>query len=50
MATKMGYEAWAVPYTSNAHLEGATTRWLHPRLVGYAAWLTLMIGLFIPKP
>lgn len=44
---KMGYERGLVRYTSERALEGGTTRWLRPRLVGYAGMLTLMIGLFI---
>lgn len=43
---KMGYEKGLVRYTTENALEGNKTRLLRPRLVGYAAVLTVMIVAF----
>ncbi len=43
---KMGYDRGLVRYTSERELAGGKTRWLRPRLVGYAAALLLMFGAF----
>lgn len=44
---KMGYARGLVRYTSERALAGAKTHVLRPRLLGYAAALVLMVGLFI---
>ncbi|VFT55436.1 putative iron-sulfur protein [Pseudomonas aeruginosa] len=44
---KMGYERGLVRYTSERALEGGQTRFLRPRLVGYAAVMLAMIGAFV---
>lgn len=41
---KMGYEKGLVRYTTEHELEGGTTHFMRPRLIGYAAVLTIMIG------
>lgn len=43
---KMGYEPGLIRYTTEHSLEGKKTHILRPRLIGYAAALTIMIGLF----
>ncbi|CAD5379424.1 Cytochrome c oxidase accessory protein CcoG [Pseudomonas sp. OF001] len=43
---KMGYARGLVRYGSERELAGGKTRWLRPRLVGYAAALLLMFGAF----
>ena len=43
---KMGYARGLVRYGSERELAGGRTRWLRPRLVGYAAALALMVGAF----
>lgn len=43
---KLGYARGLVRYSSEKELQGGSTHWLRPRLVGYAASLTLMIGAF----
>jgi len=40
---KMGYEPGLVRYTTEHELEGGTTHFMRPRLVGYAVVLSLMI-------
>ncbi|MFC2972929.1 cytochrome c oxidase accessory protein CcoG [Azotobacter bryophylli] len=44
---KMGYARGLVRYGSERELAGGRTRWLRPRLVGYASALLLMIGAFV---
>lgn len=43
---KMGYARGLVRYASERDLKGGKTNLLRPRLVGYFAFLVLMIGLF----
>ncbi len=43
---KMGYEPGLIAYTSERELEGETTHWLRPRLVGYVAALLVMVTAF----
>ena len=43
---KLGYARGLVRYGSERELTGGRTRWLRPRLVGYAAMLALMLGAF----
>jgi len=43
---KMGYPRGLIRYTSERELEGGNTHWLHPRVIGYALVLALMVGLF----
>jgi len=43
---KLGYARGLVRYSSENELAGGKTHWLRPRLVGYAAMLTVMIGAF----
>lgn len=43
---KMGYARGLVRYASERELKGEKTNLLRPRLVGYFAFLALMIGLF----
>ena len=43
---KMGYDRGLVRYASERELEGGKTNLLRPRLVGYFAFLALMIALF----
>lgn len=43
---KMGYAPGLVSYTSENALEGGKTRVIRPRLVGYVAVLSIMIGVF----
>ena len=35
-----------IRYTSEHQLEGGTTHWLRPRIIGYAAVLCIMVGVF----
>jgi cytochrome c oxidase accessory protein FixG len=44
---KMQYPRGLIRYTSEHELEGGTTHWLRPRIVGYAAVMTVMVGVFI---
>ncbi|WP_049695895.1 cytochrome c oxidase accessory protein CcoG [Pseudomonas fulva] len=41
---KMGYRRGLIGYKSEHSLQGGTTHWLRPRLLGYAAALLVMIG------
>jgi cytochrome c oxidase accessory protein FixG len=41
---KMGYERGLVRYTTEHELEGGTTHFMRPRLIGYALILLLMVG------
>jgi cytochrome c oxidase accessory protein FixG len=43
---KMQYPRGLIRYTSEHALQGGTTHWLRPRIVGYVAVLCLMIGVF----
>ncbi len=43
---KMDYPRGLISYTSEHQLEGGTTRWLRPRLVGYVAVLLVMVSVF----
>ena len=43
---KMEYPTGLIRYTSERELEGGRTHWLRPRIVGYAAVLCLMLGVF----
>ncbi len=43
---KMEYPRGLISYTSEHQLEGGTTRWLRPRLVGYVAVLLVMVSVF----
>jgi len=44
---KMGYARGLVGYKSEHTLQGGTTHWLRPRLLGYAAALLVMIGALV---
>lgn len=44
---QMGYARGLISYTSERAQQGGRTRWLRPRLLGYAGALTLMLGLFV---
>jgi len=44
---KMGYARGLVGYKSEHTLQGGKTRWLRPRLLGYASALALMIGALV---
>jgi len=44
---KMGYARGLIGYKSEHNLQGGKTHWLRPRLLGYAAALTLMIGALV---
>ncbi|MEJ5863231.1 cytochrome c oxidase accessory protein CcoG [Pseudomonas farsensis] len=44
---KMGYARGLVGYKSEHNLQGGTTQWLRPRLLGYATALVVMIGALI---
>lgn len=41
---QMGYAKNLISYTSERALQGQTTQWLRPRLIGYAATLLLMFA------
>ncbi len=43
---KLGYARGLVRYSSENELAGGKTHWWRPRLIGYAAALTMMIGAF----
>ncbi len=43
---KMEYPRGLISYTSEHQLEGGTTHWIRPRIVGYLVALLLMAGLF----
>ncbi|NND69810.1 MAG: cytochrome c oxidase accessory protein CcoG, partial [Halioglobus sp.] len=43
---KMSYPRGLIRYTSERELAGDKTHWLRPRIVGYVAVLTLMVGVF----
>jgi polyferredoxin len=43
---KMGYPRGLIRYTSEHELEGGTTHWLRPRIIGYLLVLCLMVGVF----
>lgn len=42
---RMGYPRGLIRYTSENELEGGTTRWLRPRIVGYVVVLAAMIAV-----
>ncbi|MBO9547970.1 cytochrome c oxidase accessory protein CcoG [Pseudomonas sp.] len=44
---KMGYPRGLIGYKSEHSLQGGTTHWLRPRLLGYAAALVLMVGALV---
>ncbi|MNO95785.1 Ubp3 associated protein Bre5 [compost metagenome] len=44
---KMGYARGLIGYKSEHSLQGGTTHWLRPRLLGYAAALLVMIGALV---
>lgn len=44
---RMHYPRGLISYTTEHNLSGQKTRWLRPRLVGYACVLSLMIGLLV---
>jgi len=43
---KMGYPPGLVRYTSERELEGGSTHWLRPRIIGYIVMLTIMVSVF----
>jgi cytochrome c oxidase accessory protein FixG len=43
---KMEYPRGLIRYTSEHELEGGTTHWLRPRIIGYLLVLCLMVGVF----
>ncbi len=43
---KMEYPRGLIRYTSEHQLEGGTTHWLRPRIIGYVVVLLLMVGVF----
>jgi len=43
---KMEYPRGLIRYTSEHELEGGTTHWLRPRIIGYVVVLALMVGVF----
>ena len=43
---KMEYPRGLIRYTSEHELEGGTTHWIRPRIVGYLVVLALMVGVF----
>jgi cytochrome c oxidase accessory protein FixG len=43
---KMEYPRGLIRYTSEHQLEGGTTHWLRPRIIGYVVVLSLMVGVF----
>jgi cytochrome c oxidase accessory protein FixG len=43
---KMHYPRGLIRYTSERELQGQPTHWLRPRIVGYAAVLAVMLGVF----
>ena len=44
---KMGYPRGLIGYKSEHSLQGGTTHWLRPRLLGYVVALMLMIGALV---
>ncbi|WP_176517251.1 cytochrome c oxidase accessory protein CcoG [Pseudomonas faucium] len=44
---KMGYASGLIGYKSEHSLQGGTTHWLRPRLLGYAAALLVMIAALV---
>ena len=42
----MNYPQGLIRYTSENQLEGGTTHWLRPRIIGYVVVLCVMIGVF----
>jgi len=44
---KMGYARGLIGYKSEHSLQGGTTHWLRPRLLGYAAALAVMIAALV---
>ena len=43
---KMEYPRGLIRYTSEHELEGGTTHWVRPRIIGYVVVLALMVGVF----
>ncbi|MEP6391402.1 MAG: cytochrome c oxidase accessory protein CcoG [Halioglobus sp.] len=43
---KMEYPRGLIGYTSEHQLQGGTTHWLRPRIIGYTVVLALMVGIF----
>ncbi len=43
---KMSYPRGLIRYTSERELLGGHTHWLRPRIIGYAAVLAIMVGVF----
>jgi cytochrome c oxidase accessory protein FixG len=43
---KMAYPRGLIRYTSERELQGARTHWLRPRIIGYVAVLSVMVGVF----
>jgi polyferredoxin len=43
---KMAYPRGLIRYTSEHELQGGTTHWLRPRIIGYVLVLCLMTGVF----
>jgi cytochrome c oxidase accessory protein FixG len=43
---KMNYPRGLIRYTSERELDGGTTHWLRPRIIGYLVVLCLMVGVF----
>jgi polyferredoxin len=43
---KMSYPRGLIRYTSERQLQGEHTHWLRPRIIGYAAVLAVMVGVF----
>ena len=43
---KMEYPRGLIRYTSEHELQGGTTHWLRPRIIGYVVVLCLMVGVF----
>ncbi|WEZ90841.1 cytochrome c oxidase accessory protein CcoG [Pseudomonas sp. NyZ480] len=44
---KMGYPRGLIGYKSEHSLQGGTTHWLRPRLLGYACALVVMLGALV---
>jgi cytochrome c oxidase accessory protein FixG len=43
---KMQYPRGLISYTSEHQLQGGTTHWLRPRIIGYMVVLAIMVGVF----
>jgi cytochrome c oxidase accessory protein FixG len=43
---KMSYPRGLIRYTSERELQGESTHWLRPRIIGYALVLAVMVGVF----